>query len=149
VAAKVAVGSASSAAGAAGKAAVTLANVAGKSAKAAAAATASTVVASAAVAKRSAVTVATTVLDQNGDGQLSQEDLKILTEKGLAAAKTVASEVGAVVQQAAKSDLVKETAGAAIVGAAIALPLPIVGPATGAVVGAALGAYSHLVNKKR
>ena len=93
------------------------------------------------VAKRSVETVATTVFDQNGDGKLDQEDLKLLTEKGIelatAASKSIAS-----------SELVKDTASAAAVGAAIAIPVPFVGPAAGAVVGAALGAYSHVTKKK-
>lgn len=93
------------------------------------------------VAKRSVETVATTVFDQNGDGKLDQEDLKLLTEKGIELAKAASKSI-------ASSELVKDTASAAAVGAAIAIPVPFVGPAAGAVVGAALGAYSHVTKKK-
>ncbi|MEQ1667488.1 MAG: hypothetical protein ABL868_03440 [Sulfuriferula sp.] len=92
-------------------------------------------------------TVAKAAFDQNGDGQLDQEDLKILTVKGVELAKAVAAEVGSLAKVVASSSLVKDTAAAAAVGAAIAIPVPIVGPATGAVVGAVIGAYSHITKK--
>jgi hypothetical protein len=87
------------------------------------------------------VTVATTILDQDGDGKLDQEDLKQLTQKGLSLAKSAATEVARVTSEAAKSDLAKDSAAAAVVGAAIAVPVPLIGPAAGAAIGAALGAY--------
>lgn len=99
------------------------------------------------VAKSSISTVATTVLDQNGDGELNQEDLKLLTEKGMKAVGAVATEAGRIVKEAASSELVKESAAAAAVGAAIAIPVPVVGPATGAVIGAAIGAYKNVTRK--
>jgi hypothetical protein len=105
------------------------------------------VVAGAAV-KRSATTVTTTIFDQNGDGTLDQEDLKIITEKGIELSKSAAQSITDAAKTIAASDLVKETAGAAMVGAAISIPVPVIGPATGAVIGAALGAYSHLTKKK-
>lgn len=98
--------------------------------------------------KRSMNTVATAAFDQNGDGKLDQEDLKILTVKGVALAKVAAAEAGTLAKSVASSPLVKDTAAAAAVGAAIAVPVPLVGPAAGAVVGAALGAYSHITKKK-
>ena len=98
-------------------------------------------------AKNSAVTVATTILDQDGDGKLDQEDLKQLTQKGLSLAKRSATEVARVTSEAAKSDLAKDSAAAAVVGAAIAVPVPLIGPAAGAAIGAALGAYKNLTKK--
>lgn len=99
------------------------------------------------VAKSSISTVATTVLDQNGDGELNQDDLKLLTKKGMKVVSSVASEAGRIAKEAASSELVKESAAAAAVGAAIAIPVPIIGPATGAVIGAAIGAYKNVTRK--
>ena len=79
--------------------------------------------------QRSAVTVATTLFDQNDDGKVDQQDLKILTEKTARLTKKVAVEVGS-------SETVKRTATAAAIGAVIAVPVPVVGPVAGAVVGA-------------
>ena len=98
-------------------------------------------------AKNSAVTVATTILDQDGDGKLDQEDLKQLTQKGLSLAKSAATEVARVTSEAAKSDLAKDSAAAAVVGAAIAVPVPLIGPAARTAIGAALGAYKNLTKK--
>ena len=100
------------------------------------------------ITKRSASTIATTIFDQNGDGSLDQEDLKILTEKSIDLSKLAAESVIDAAKSIASSDLVKDSAAAAAVGAVIAVPVPLVGPATGAVVGAIVGAYSHLTKKK-
>jgi hypothetical protein len=43
-----------------------------------------------------------------------------------------------------RSDLAKDAAKGAVVGAANAVPLPIVGPAISAVVGAGIGVYANL-----
>ncbi|WP_148268720.1 hypothetical protein [Azoarcus olearius] len=98
-------------------------------------------------AKDCAVTVATTILDQDGDGKLDQEDLKQITQKGLNLAKDAATEVGRLASEAAKTDLAKDSAAAAVVGAAIAVPVPIIGPMAGAAIGAAFGAYKNLTKK--
>ncbi|MDI4635822.1 hypothetical protein J7U46_22340 [Pelomonas sp. V22] len=119
----------------------------GSAAKAAASTAGEVATSAVEMTKRSVATVATAAFDQNGDGQLDQEDLKILTEKGVALAKVAAVEVGALAKSAASSPLVKDTAAAAAVGAAIAVPVPLVGPAAGAVVGAAIGAYAHITKK--
>lgn len=120
----------------------------GSAAKAAAGAAGAIATSATDLTRRSARTVVTAAFDQNGDGQLDQEDLKILTEKGGAIAKAVAAETGGLAKSVASSPLVKDTAAAAAVGAAIAVPVPLIGPATGAVVGAAIGAYSHITKKK-
>jgi hypothetical protein len=91
-------------------------------------------------AGRTLSTIAISAFDQNGDGQIDQEDVKIATEKCVSALKEVSKEI-------ASSNLVKETATAAAVGAAIAIPVPLIGPVTGAVVGATLGAYKHFTKK--
>jgi hypothetical protein len=119
----------------------------GDAAKAAAGAAGAMATSAADLTKRSVTTVAKAAFDQNGDGQLDQEDLKILTTKGVELAKAVSAEVGSLAKSVASSSLVKETAAAAAVGAAIAIPVPVVGPATGAVVGAVIGAYSHITKK--
>ena len=92
------------------------------------------------IAGRTLSTIATSAFDQNGDGQLDQEDVRIATEKCVALAKEVAKEI-------ASSSLAKDTASAAAVGAIIAIPVPLIGPMTGAVIGATLGAYKHFTKK--
>lgn len=99
------------------------------------------------IAKRSASTVTTAALDQNGDGKFDQEDLQILTKKGVDAAKVVTKEAGNLAKHIAKSELVQAVAGAAAVGAVIASVLPIVGTVTGAAVGAIVGTYGHIKSK--
>jgi hypothetical protein len=121
----------------------------GKAASATADATGTAMAAVAATTRQTASTVATTVLDQNGDGKLDQEDVRIFTEKGIALAKIGGLEAAKAAKSIASSDLVKESAAAAAVGAAIAIPVPIIGPATGALIGGATGAYLHLKNKNK
>jgi len=99
-------------------------------------------------AKESAKTIATSILDQDGDGKLDQADLKIMTEKGTELAKKALKEAGEVAKEASKSDLVKEATAGAAVGAAIAIPVPLIGPAAGAVIGAAVGTYKSVTKKK-
>ncbi|MDP3876453.1 MAG: hypothetical protein Q8Q50_05685 [Methylobacter sp.] len=91
-------------------------------------------------ASQSLSTIAVAALDQNGDGELNQEDLKIATEKCVDLVKAASKEI-------ASSSLVKETAAAAAIGAAIAIPAPLIGPMAGAFVGASLGAYKHFTKK--
>lgn len=97
---------------------------------------------------RTAKTIAVTALDQDGDGILSQNDVKIMTKKGLAAGKAGAEASLEAATEVAKSDLVKESAAAAVVGAAVAAPIPIIGVGTGALIGGAIGAYAHFRSKK-
>lgn len=99
------------------------------------------------VVKRSAATAAIAAFDQNGDGKFDQDDIKIMAQKGVEAAKVVANEAGDLAKSVAKSGLVKDTAAAAAVGAVVASALPLIGTATGAAVGAVLGAYSHVKSK--
>ena len=91
-------------------------------------------------AGRTLSTIAISAFDQNGDGQIDQEDVRIATEKCVSALKEASKEI-------ASSNLAKETATAAAVGAAIAIPVPLIGPVTGAVVGATLGVYKHFTKK--
>ena len=92
-------------------------------------------------AARTASTIGTTLLDQNGDGQLDQADVKIATEKAASAVKAIAAEV-------ASSNLAKDAATGAAIGAVIALPIPLVGSAVGATVGATVGVIASLRKKK-
>ena len=123
------------------------ANHVGHAAMVAVNAAGSAVSAAAVGARRSASTVATAALDQNGDGKLDQQDLKIMTEKGVALARATAEEAGVLAKQVASSELVRDAAAGAAVGAAIAIPVPLVGPGAGAVAGAAIGVYAHLRKK--
>ena len=78
------------------------------------------------VAVRSASTVANTAFDQNGDGVFDQEDLKLLTKKGLDVGKAVAKEAGNMAKQASQSALVQDVAAAAAVGAVLGTMIPLV-----------------------
>jgi hypothetical protein len=79
--------------------------------------------------KRSAETIGMTVLDQNDDGKLDQADLKIATERAGRVSKAAINEIGS-------SETAKGAATAAAIGAVIAVPVPLVGPAIGAAVAA-------------
>lgn len=93
-------------------------------------------------AARTASTIGTTLLDQNGDGQLDQADVKIATEKAASAVKAIAAEV-------ASSNLAKDAATGAAIGAVIALPIPLVGSVNGATVGATVGVIASLRKRSR
>lgn len=81
--------------------------------------------------------------DFNGDGKLDREDLKIAAQKSKIVAGKLADELGALGTEALKSDAAKSAATGAVIGAAIAAPLPIVGSMTGAAVGAIIGVGGH------
>jgi len=100
-------------------------------------------------ASQSLSTIATAALDQNGDGELNQEDLKLATEKCVALAKEAAKEIASssLAKEIVTSSLVKDTASLAAVGAFIAIPVPLIGPMAGAAIGATLGAYKHFTKK--
>ena len=123
------------------------ASTAGAAAKVAIDATGAALVTAGNATKRGATTIATTILDQNGDGILDQEDVRLMTEKGISVAKDGAREGAALAKEVASSDFVKDAAGGALVGAAVASVVPVIGTGVGAIVGAALGTYSHLRKK--
>lgn len=78
---------------------------------------------------RGAGVVGTTLLDLNNDGKIDEEDLRIATERGIAVARQAADEF-------ASSETVKSAGKAGIVVATIAIPVPLIGPAGGFVLGA-------------
>jgi hypothetical protein len=45
--------------------------------------------------------------------------------------------------------MAKDAASGAVVGAAISVPVPVIGPAGGAVIGAGLGIYKNLTKKEQ
>lgn len=73
--------------------------------------------------------VGTTLFDLNNDGRVDEEDLKIAAQRSATLAKQVADEL-------ASSETAKGAAKAAAVLAIIAIPVPLIGPAGGAAVGA-------------
>lgn len=85
--------------------------------------------------------------DLNGDGKVDYEDAKIATAKAGEIGLATATEVGKVGKSALQSDMVKEAAAGAIVGAALCSVIPFVGTGTGAAVGGALAAYKNLCKK--
>ena len=50
-------------------------------------------------------------------------------------------------KQAGKTQLIKDIAPYAVIGALIAIPIPLVGPALGAAIGAGLGMYKNFKRK--
>jgi hypothetical protein len=95
----------------------------------------------------SAKTIAVSALDQDGDGDFDQDDIKILTEKSIKAGKVVADKSFDILKDAVKSTLAKDVAAGAAVGAAVAIPVPVIGPVAGSVIGAGLGAYKNITGK--
>lgn len=95
-------------------------------------------------AKDSVKTIATTVLDQDGDGQFDQSDIKILSEKGAEITKSAMANIGKLAKEASRSRMAKDAATGATIGAAVAIPVPIIGPMAGAVVGAGIGVYKNV-----
>lgn len=85
--------------------------------------------------------------DLNGDGKVDGEDLKIAIAKGKEVASMVANEAGILAKEVARSEMVKDTAAGAAVGAVLASFVPLVGTATGAVVGGAVVAGKKLLSK--
>jgi hypothetical protein len=87
---------------------------------------------------RTASTIGTTLLDQNGDGQLDQEDVRIATEK---ASKTVKEVVSMVVS----FRLVKALIAGAVVGFVLIGPLiPFMSNFKGAMLGAIIAVLFYL-----
>ena len=92
-------------------------------------------------------TIATSALDQDGDGNFDQDDIKILTEKSINTGKAAVDKSTEILKDAAKSTLAKDVAAGAAVGAAVAIPVPLIGPAAGSVIGAGLGVYKNITGK--
>lgn len=93
-------------------------------------------------------TTAKLVGDLNGDGKVDIEDAKIAVAKAKQVAASVAEESGNLGKEILKSELVKDVAPYAAIGAVIAIPIPIIGPAIGAAAGAALGLFKNATKKK-
>jgi hypothetical protein len=85
--------------------------------------------------------------DLNGDGKVDEEDLKIALAKGKALATMAANEAGTLAKEVLKSNLVKDAAAGAVVGAVLVSPIPFVGTAAGAVIGGTIGAVTSLGKK--
>lgn len=95
-----------------------------------------------------AATTAVLVGDLNGDGKVDIEDAKIAMARAKQVASSIADESAKLGKEVIQSDLVKDVAPYAAVGAAITVPIPFVGPALGAAAGAALGLYKNATKKK-
>ncbi|MDI1308623.1 MAG: hypothetical protein PSV17_04210 [Methylotenera sp.] len=89
-------------------------------------------------------TVAMEIGDLNGDGKIDAEDFKIATSKAKEIGAATANEAIRIGKEALNSELVKDTAAAAVVGAAIAIPIPVIGPVAGATIGAGMGIYKNI-----
>lgn len=85
--------------------------------------------------------------DLNGDGKVDEEDLKIALAKGKELATMAANEAGTLAKEVLKSNLVKDAAAGAVVGAVLVSPIPFVGTAAGAVIGGTIGAVNSLGKK--
>lgn len=85
--------------------------------------------------------------DLNGDGKVDIEDAKIAIEKAKDVASSVVDESAKLGKEVMESELVKDVAPYAAIGAAIAIPIPFVGSALGAALGAGLGLYKNATKK--
>lgn len=92
-------------------------------------------------------TTAELIGDLNGDGKVDIEDAKIALEKAKQVASSVADEATTLGKEVMQSDLVKDVAPYAAIGAVIAIPIPFVGSAIGAAIGAGLGLYKNATKK--
>ena len=92
-------------------------------------------------------TTAELIGDLNGDGKVDIEDAKIALEKAKQVAASVADEAALFGKEVMQSDLVKDVAPYAAIGAVIAIPIPFVGSAIGAAIGAGLGLYKNATKK--
>ncbi len=92
-------------------------------------------------------TTAELIGDLNGDGKVDVEDVKIALEKAKQVASSVAEEAAILGKEVMQSDLVKDVAPYAAIGAVIAIPIPFVGSAIGAAIGAGLGLYKNATKK--
>ncbi len=112
---------------------------------------------------KDAVSSAVLAGDLNGDGKVDAEDARIAAEWAKKTANSIgdeASRLGKKVTQSGfgketgrlgkevmRSDLAKDVAAGASIGAVIAIPLPIIGPMAGAAIGAGLGVYKNFTRK--
>ena len=92
-------------------------------------------------------TTAELIGDLNGDGKVDIEDAKIALNKAKQAAISVADEAALLGKEVMQSDLVKDVAPYAAIGAVIAIPIPFIGSAVGAAIGAGLGLYKNATKK--
>ncbi len=92
-------------------------------------------------------TTAELIGDLNGDGKVDIEDAKIALEKAKEVALSVADETAILGKEVMQSELVKDVAPYAAIGAVIAIPIPFVGSAIGAAIGAGLGLYKNATKK--
>jgi hypothetical protein len=66
--------------------------------------------------------------DLNGDGKVDHEDAKIAAEWAKKTGNMVVDETAKLGKEAMRSEMAKDAAAGAVVGAAIAIPLPVIGP---------------------
>ena len=92
-------------------------------------------------------TTAELIGDLNGDGKVDIEDAKIALVKAKQVASSIVDEATILGNEVLHSDLVKDIAPYAAIGAVIAIPIPFVGSAIGAAIGAGLGLYKNATKK--
>ena len=92
-------------------------------------------------------TTAELIGDLNGDGKVDIEDAKIALDKAKQVAISVADEAALLGKEVVQSELVKDVAPYAAIGAVIAIPIPFIGSAIGAAIGAGLGLYKNATKK--
>lgn len=92
-------------------------------------------------------TVALGVGDLNGDGKIDAEDFKIAAAKAKEIGNAAMNESVKLGKEVMQSDLVKDVTPYAAIGAAVAVPIPFVGPVIGAAAGAVLGLLKNVTKK--
>ena len=82
--------------------------------------------------------------DLNGDGKVDEEDARIAAEWAKKTASSVGDEAARLGTAVIRSDMVRDAAAGAAVGAVVTLPMPIIGSLAGATFGAGIGVYKNL-----
>ncbi|MFA7384476.1 MAG: SHOCT domain-containing protein [Desulfurivibrionaceae bacterium] len=100
-------------------------------------------------AKNAISSAAVLVGDLNGDGKVDEEDARIAAEWAKKTATAIGGEANRLGKEAMRSDLAKDVAPCMALGAAVAVPIPFVGPIAGAAVGAGVGVYKNLTKKSQ
>ena len=99
-------------------------------------------------AKETITSAAVLVGDLNGDGKVDEEDARIAAEWAKSAASSIADEAARLGKDVVRSEMTRDAATGAVIGAVAAIPLPVVGSMAGAIVGAGVGVYKNLCRKE-
>jgi len=95
-------------------------------------------------AKDKAGALVTTGVEKAKQMAPEADDVKRAAQHALDSTINAAHEVGQLGKEAMKTDMAKDAAAGAGIGAVLAVPIPGIGPLAGAVIGAGLGVYKNI-----